>query len=86
MNFVVNTIPGQSLFNTAGWRFIIPQLYKKYPNDDIAMNISLTSAPVLRISQNLDSTINSDMTLNVLDNGNVIPVACIYLVKYFSLP
>ncbi|CAM8949764.1 unnamed protein product [Rhodiola kirilowii] len=80
MKFIVNTIPDQSLFNTAGWRFIIPQLYKKFPNDDIAMNITLTSAPILKISQNMDSTVNADLTMDVLDDGNVIPVACISLV------
>ncbi|CAM8955808.1 unnamed protein product [Rhodiola kirilowii] len=80
MKFIVNTIPDQSFFNTAGWRFIIPQLYKKFPNDDIAMNITLTSAPILRISQNMDSTVNADLTIDVLDDGNVIPVACISLV------
>uniref|UniRef100_A0A7N0TUE5 Lipid-binding serum glycoprotein C-terminal domain-containing protein n=1 Tax=Kalanchoe fedtschenkoi TaxID=63787 RepID=A0A7N0TUE5_KALFE len=80
MNFVVNTIPDQSLFNTAGWRFIIPQLYKKFPNDDISMNVSLTAAPFLRISQNIDSTVNADLTIDVLDDGNIIPVACISLV------
>ncbi|KAF8414183.1 hypothetical protein HHK36_002182 [Tetracentron sinense] len=81
MKWVVDAVPDQSLLNTAGWRFIVPQLYKQYPNDDMNLNISLTSPPVIRISQrNIDATIYSDMTIDVLDSNEAIPVACISLV------
>jgi hypothetical protein len=50
MHWIVDQIPDQSLLNTAGWRFIIPQLYKKYPNHAMNLNISLSSPPVVKIS------------------------------------
>lgn len=81
MQWIVDKIPDQSLLNTAGWRFIIPQLYKKYPNHDMNMNISLSSPPIIRISDhNIDATIYADMTIDVLEDGEVIPVACISLI------
>ncbi|KAI8552063.1 hypothetical protein RHMOL_Rhmol06G0235100 [Rhododendron molle] len=85
MQWIVNEIPDQSLLNTAGWRFIVPQLYKKYPNDDMNLNISLSSPPVIRISSNdIDATVYADLIIDVLEAGDVIPVACISLVFHGS--
>lgn len=82
MQWIVDKIPDQSFLNTAGWRFIIPQLYKKYPNHDMDLNISLYSPPVVRISDhNIDATIYSDLIIDVLEEDRVIPVACISLVS-----
>lgn len=79
----MDQIPDQALLNTAGWRFIIPQLYKKYPNDDMNLNVSLASPPVIRISQKIiDVSANVDLIIDVLDGGQVIPVACIFLVSF----
>ncbi|CAK7349060.1 unnamed protein product [Dovyalis caffra] len=81
MQWIVDKIPDQALLNTAGWRFIVPQLYKKYPNDDMNMNISLSSPPILRISEhNIDATIYADLIIDVLEADQVISVACISLV------
>ncbi|GAB2285223.1 hypothetical protein Dimus_019676 [Dionaea muscipula] len=80
MHWDVDKIPDRSLLNTAGWRFIIPQLYKKYPDDDMKLNISLASPPVLRILQhNIGATVYADLIIDVLEAGEVIPVACILL-------
>lgn len=82
MQWIVSEIPDQSLLNTAGWRFIVPQLYKKYPNDDMNLNISLSSPPVIRISSNdIDATVYADLIIDVLEADDVIPVACISLVS-----
>lgn len=81
MQWIVDKVPDQSLMNTAGWRFIVPQLYKKYPNDDMNFNISLSSPPVIQIStHNVDATVYADLTIDVLEAGDVVPVACITLV------
>ncbi|KAJ9153846.1 hypothetical protein P3X46_027243 [Hevea brasiliensis] len=81
MHWIVDRFPNQSLLNTATWRFVYPQLYKKYPNDDMNLNVSLTSPPVIRIAENnLDGTIYLDVIVNVLDADEVIPVACVSLV------
>ncbi|GAB4825226.1 hypothetical protein Ancab_008101 [Ancistrocladus abbreviatus] len=80
LQWIVDKIPDQSLLNTAGWRFIIPQLYKKYPNDDMNLNISLVSPPSMRISQHsIDATVFVDLIIDVLEAHEVIPVACILL-------
>lgn len=83
MKWIVDTIPDQSLLNTAGWKFIVPQLYKKYPNDDMNLNISLSSPPVIRISEHhtIDVTVYADLVIDVLEAGESIPVACISLVS-----
>lgn len=82
MQWVVDKIPEQALLNTARWRFIIPQLYKKYPNQDMSLNISLSSPPRVKISeQYVGANVNADLVINVLDASQVIPVACISLVS-----
>ncbi|KAL3733416.1 hypothetical protein ACJRO7_022870 [Eucalyptus globulus] len=44
MHWLVDKIPDQALLNTAGWKYIVPQLYKLYPNDDMDLNISVINA------------------------------------------
>lgn len=84
MHLTVDNVPDQPLMNTAGWRFIIPKLYKKYPNDDMALNISLTSPPEIIItSEAIATTLYSDLTVDVLDSGVLIPVACISVVSNY---
>lgn len=81
MEWIVDKVPDQALLNTAGWRFIIPQLYKKYPNDDMNLNISLSSPPVIRISEhNIGATVYADVIIDVVEGSQVISVACISLV------
>ncbi|KAI9177211.1 hypothetical protein LWI28_012378 [Acer negundo] len=85
MQWIVDKLPDQSLLNTAGWRFIIPQLYKKYPKDDMNLNISLSSPPVIRISEhNIDAIVYADLIIDVLEADKVIPVVCISLVIHGS--
>ncbi|GMG98724.1 hypothetical protein Nepgr_000564 [Nepenthes gracilis] len=80
LQWIVDKIPDQSLLNTAGWRFIIPQLYKKYPNDDMNLNISFASAPAVRILRDsIDAMVYADLIIDVLEDHEVIPVACILL-------
>ncbi|OAY55650.2 putative BPI/LBP family protein At1g04970 isoform X2 [Manihot esculenta] len=81
MHWTVDRFPNQSLLNTTTWRYIYPQLYEVYPNDGMKLNISLTSPPVIKIVENdLDVTIYLDVTVNVLDADEVIPVASVSLV------
>ncbi|XP_012080676.1 putative BPI/LBP family protein At1g04970 isoform X2 [Jatropha curcas] len=80
MQWIVDKVPDQYLLNTAGWRFIVPQLYKKYPNDDMNLNISLSSPPSIRVSEhNIDAIVYADLIIDVLEADQVIPVACISL-------
>ncbi|CAA7054088.1 unnamed protein product [Microthlaspi erraticum] len=81
MQWIVDKVPEQSLLNTARWRFIIPQLYKKYPNQDMNLNISLSSPPLVKISeQYVGANVGADLVIDVLEENQVIPVACISLV------
>ncbi|EEC80477.1 putative BPI/LBP family protein At1g04970 [Oryza sativa Japonica Group] len=81
MHWVVDKIPDQSLLNTASWKFIIPRLYWSYPNDDMLLNISMASPPVMRItSEKIGATIYADMIIDVLHDKETIPVACISVV------
>ncbi|KAI9082372.1 hypothetical protein K1719_035795 [Acacia pycnantha] len=81
MHWIVDKIPDQSLLNTAGWRFIVPQLYKKYPNRDMNLNISLSSPPAVEFSnRKAEANIFADLTIDVMEGDEVRPVACITLV------
>lgn len=83
MHWIVDKLPEQSLLNTAGWRFIVPELYRKYPNDNMILNLSLSDPPSVQISsQKIDSVIYADLVIDVLDSNDTIPVACISLVIY----
>ncbi|KAK9056788.1 hypothetical protein SSX86_024151 [Deinandra increscens subsp. villosa] len=81
MHWTVDKLPEQSLLNTAGWRFIVPELYRKYPNDNMNLNLSLSEPPAVQISlQKIDAVIYADLIINVLEADNTIPVVCISLV------
>ncbi|KAJ0101162.1 hypothetical protein Patl1_04132 [Pistacia atlantica] len=81
MHWIVDKVPEESLLNTAGWRYIVPKLYKLYPNDEMNLNLSVTSPPIIKISEHdIDVTVCLDVIINVLDSNKVVPVACISLV------
>ncbi|KAL5200435.1 hypothetical protein ABZP36_021638 [Zizania latifolia] len=81
MHWVVDKVPDQSLLNTASWKFIIPRLYWSYPNDNMLLNISMTSSPVIRItSEKIGATTNADLIIDVVHATETIPVLCISVV------
>ncbi|GLJ47025.1 hypothetical protein SUGI_0992820 [Cryptomeria japonica] len=78
LNWLVDKLPEQSLLNTASWRFIIPKLYKMYPNDDMKLNISVSSPPIITItSEGVEAVVIADMIIDVMDGDDTIPVACV---------
>ncbi|XP_057431091.1 putative BPI/LBP family protein At1g04970 isoform X2 [Lotus japonicus] len=78
MQLIIDELPDQDILNTAEWRFIVPQLYKQYPNDNMQLDISVSSPPVIQVTyQDIGATISIDITIDVLKGGEVIPVACI---------
>lgn len=85
MRWIINKIPDQSLLNTAGWRFIVPQLYKQYPNEDMDLNVTISSPPIIKVVNNgMDITVYSDVTIDVVDADEVIPVVCISMQIHAS--
>lgn len=86
MRWIINKIPDQSLLNTAGWRFIVPQLYKQYPNEDMDLNVTISSPPIIKVVNNgIDITVYSDVTIDVVDADEVIPVVCISMVCFIEM-
>ncbi|PON38722.1 BPI fold-containing family B member [Parasponia andersonii] len=80
MHWIVDKVPDQSLLNTSKWKYAVPQLYKKYPDDTMVLNISISSPPIIKVVKNdIETTIYTDVIINVLDAAEVIPVACISL-------
>ncbi|KAK7387123.1 hypothetical protein VNO78_27648 [Psophocarpus tetragonolobus] len=78
MQLIIDKLPDQDILNTAKWRFIVPQLYKRYPNDDMQLNISVSSPPVIQLTyQDIGATIFLDIIVEVLEKGELIPVAII---------
>ncbi|KAI5674749.1 hypothetical protein M9H77_15113 [Catharanthus roseus] len=81
MHWIVDKVPDKSLLNTAGWKYIVPQLYKQYPDDDMNLNISVYSPPLIRFEKaQVAVTVPLDVIINVLDGGETIPVACVSVV------
>ncbi|MBA0859188.1 hypothetical protein Goshw_004253 [Gossypium schwendimanii] len=84
MEWIVDKVPDQALLNTAGWRFIIPQLYKKYPNDDMNLNISLSSPPVIRISEhNIGATVYADVIIDVVEDARSQSSISVFPLSFF---
>lgn len=80
LQHMVDKVPDQFLLNTASWRFLIPRLYRKYPNKDMLLNISAISPPSVRINVGkIDTTVDLDVIVNVLGSDDIVPVACISL-------
>ncbi|CAK8565662.1 unnamed protein product [Lathyrus sativus] len=78
MQLIIDELPDQALLNTAEWRYIVPQLYKRYPNDNMQINVSASSPPFIQVGyQDIGATVSVDITINVLEGGETIPVACI---------
>lgn len=78
MKRIVDKTSDQAFLNTAAWRFIVPQLYRQYPNKDMELNISVLSPPVIQVTgQGIDTTIYIDIIVDVEDAGEV---ACISMV------
>ena len=85
MHRIINKLPDQSILNTSKWRYAVPELYKKYPNAAMDLNISVSSPPIIKVVNNdIQTTIYSDVVIDVLDAAEVIPVASISLVCVFS--
>ncbi|GMH05774.1 hypothetical protein Nepgr_007614 [Nepenthes gracilis] len=81
MNWTVHKIPDQSILNTADWRYAIPQLYDLFPDDEMNLNVSASSPPIINVfDDHIDATIYADVIIGVLDNSKAMPVACISLV------
>ncbi|KAG9159829.1 hypothetical protein Leryth_007830 [Lithospermum erythrorhizon] len=81
LHWIIDEVPDKSLLNTAGWRFIVPRLYKDYPNDDMNLDVSISSPPIIKIlEQQIDVTVPSDVIIDVLHAGEVIQVACLSMV------
>ncbi|KAF3453380.1 hypothetical protein FNV43_RR03820 [Rhamnella rubrinervis] len=80
MHWIVDKVPDQSLLNTSKWRYIVPQLYKQYPDDYMDLNITVSSPPTIKVvNDGIDVTIYLDVTVDVLDADEVIPVVCLSL-------
>lgn len=85
MHWIVDKIPEQSLLNTAGWRLIIPQLYRRYPNDNMNLNVSIYSLPYPKIDDDqIDLTVHADVVINVLNSDEVTPVVCSSMVSFVN--
>ncbi|KAL2944782.1 hypothetical protein RDABS01_033129 [Bienertia sinuspersici] len=78
MQWQVGKIPDQSLLNTTEWKEVVPQLYEKFPNARMVLDILVATPPSVHIFDGaMEATINTDVTVDVMsDDGEVIPVAC----------
>ena len=85
LEWLVDNLPQESWLNTHFWRWLIPQLYKKYPNMDMALNFACSAAPTVQLQKD-GATVNAvaELTLLVKTDEQPVPVACISLVSCTS--
>ncbi|WCJ37436.1 lipid-binding serum glycoprotein family protein [Euphorbia peplus] len=77
MRWIVDKLPDETRLNTDN----VPQLPKLYPNHDMKLNISLTSPPIIRISEHkIVATGNAELIINVLIADQFVPIACFSLM------
>ncbi len=77
----MDELPQQSLLNTAFWKWVIPQLYKKYPNEDMALDFSVSGAPQVDFTKDgANALAAADLTILVKTDNGSVPVACLCMV------
>lgn len=82
LEWIVDELPQESWLNTHFWRWLIPQLYKKYPNTDMALGFASSAPPTVQLkTDGVTANAVADLTLSVKTEGKSLPVACISLVS-----
>ncbi|CAM6042964.1 unnamed protein product [Sphagnum compactum] len=78
LDWLVDELPQESILNTAFWKWIIPQLYKKYPNDDMVLHVSASAAPQVELTKDGAKALAvADVTVLVKTGNGSVPVACL---------
>jgi hypothetical protein len=78
---LVDELPQESILNTAFWKWIIPQLYEKYPNDDMVLHLSASAAPHAELMKDGAKVLAvADVTVLVKTGNGSVPVACLSMV------
>jgi hypothetical protein len=76
----IDEAPKEAWLNTHFWRFLIPHLYKKYPNMDMALDFGCSKAPSVQLqTDGVTTNAAAELTLLVKSDGEELPVACISL-------
>ncbi|XP_024362697.1 putative BPI/LBP family protein At1g04970 [Physcomitrium patens] len=80
LEWLVDELPQESWLNTHFWRWLIPQLYKKYPNMDMALDFACSTPPTVQLQRD-GATANAmaELILLVKTDEKPLPVACISL-------
>ncbi|KAG7582666.1 Lipid-binding serum glycoprotein C-terminal [Arabidopsis suecica] len=76
MHLVIGETKNGSILSTSDWKLILPELYKHYPDNKMVLNMSVTSPPAVKITENgIDATIQLEIAIDVQDSGEVLSVA-----------
>lgn len=82
MHMVIGESKNGSVLSTSDWKLILPGLYRQYPDDKMMLNMSVTSPPHVKITENgIDAAIYLDITINVQEFGKVLSVVRISSVS-----
>ena len=90
MQWRVEKIPDQSLLNTTLWKEVVPELYEQFPDSRMVLDLLASSPPSVHIFDGgMEATINTDVIVDVMSDGEVVPVACgsvvsVYMVNMMS--
>jgi hypothetical protein len=87
LNWLVDTMPEKEFLNTSKWRYIIPQLYRDYPNAELTFHFDVTSPPTILLTPDgIEGSAVADMMIEAVKDGDLVPVACITIVSVLSKP
>lgn len=82
MHLVMEETKNGSILSTSDWKLILPELYKHYPDNKMVLNMSVTSPPAVKITENgIDATIQLDIAFDVQDSGENLSVARLSTVR-----
>eukprot|EP00897_Mesotaenium_endlicherianum_P005268 jgi/Mesen1/476/ME000101S10704 len=84
LEYEVDKLPETSIIklNTGSWRFLVPQLYRQYPNQPLALQFSAASVPVVQFTATgVVATVEGDMFITVVpaSGEDTTRVACLSL-------
>eukprot|EP00250_Pteridium_aquilinum_P033291 c5411_g1_i1 orf=203-2092(-) len=81
LNWLVDKVPEQAFLNTSRWKFLIPQLYQQYPNQEIKLSFEVSAPPNITLTlDGVDMSAAAHMIIGVASNDSVVQVACVNII------
>lgn len=85
LNWLIDKVPEQTFLNTSKWKFLIPELYQHYPNEEIKLSFEVSAPPDITLTlDGVDVSAAAHMNIGVVNNDTIVQVACISITASAS--